>query len=105
MGAHALGNLHKSASGYSGTFTDGAHRKLNNEYYSQMFDNTWTEEQLTRTRVWQYSSDVGTRLHTDFELLYKINLNEDDSAACTLSACGNADTYDLAYEYATVSHF
>ena len=36
MGAHALGNLHKSASGYSGTFTDGAHRKLNNEYYSQM---------------------------------------------------------------------
>ena len=106
MGAHALGNLHRSASGYEGTFTDGDHRELNNAYYSDMFDSslTWTESQMRKTKVWQYDAEsVGTRLHTDFELLYNIQLNDDESSSCYLSDCGNADTYDIALEYANVS--
>ena len=107
MGAHALGNLHRSSSGYEGTFTDGAHKKLNNQYFSDMFDySDWTESQVKRTNVWQWdsTSEVGTRLHTDFECLYKVTVDSDSGAStCTLDQCGQADTYDLSVLYATVS--
>ena len=111
MGAHSLGQNHKKFSGYVGQFTEGLNRQFGNNYYTDMFDstNTWTEELLGRTDKWQYTGNdaegnqVGVRLHTDFELLYKITLNDDDSASCTLSDCELADTYDLAAEYASVS--
>ena len=43
MGAHAIGNFHNSVSSYIGTFTTGAPKDLNNRFYSDMFDSTWTE--------------------------------------------------------------
>ena len=110
MGAHSLGNLHAFISSYVGTFTTGHHKELNNQFYSDMFENTWTEEQFKKSTLQQYfgvdtsGNDVGARLHTDFELLYKIYLNEvDDSSTCSLEECGHSDTYDLSYEYANVS--
>ena len=110
MGAHAVGNMRRSKSGYTGQFTEGRNRKLNNDYYADMFDSayTWSQEEIVRTEKWQYagidadSNQVGIRLHTDFELLYKVTLNDDDSASCILNQCELADTYDLAAEYASV---
>ena len=111
MGAHALGVMHRGTSGYSGTFTNGAVKKLNNQYFSDMFDSSdWTESSVTTKRVtkWQWDSisEAGARLHTDFECLYKITVDSDSGApTCTLDQCGHSDTYDLSALYATVSTY
>ena len=111
MGAHSLGVLKRGNSGYAGTFTTGNVKRLNNQYYSDMFENSdWTESSVTTKRVtkwqWDSASDVGTRLHTDFECLYKITVDSDSGApTCTLDQCGHSDTYDLSALYATVSTY
>ena len=71
-----------------------------------MFDfSDWTESQIRKTRVWQWdsASEVGTRLHTDFECLYQVTVDSDGASTCTLAECGQAETYDLSLLYATVS--
>ena len=106
MGAHALGNMHFKFSSYAGTFTTGAHKELNNQYFSDMFEMTWIEETFKKSELFQYygvdsdGQDIGARLFTDMELLYQITLDEDGSSSCTLEECGHSDTYDLSYEYA-----
>jgi len=107
MGAHALGVMHRGVSGYSGSFTNGAVKKLDNQYFSDMFDSSdWMESSVTTKRVtkwqWDSTSDLGARLHTDFECLYKITVDSDSGApTCTLEQCGHSDTYDLSALYAT----
>ena len=61
-------------------------RVLNNQYFSDMFDfSDWTESQIRKTRVWQWdsASEVGTRLHTDFECLYQVTVDSDGASTCT----------------------
>ena len=107
MGAHALGVMHRGTSGYAGTFTNGAVKKLNNQYFADMFDSSdWIESSVTTKRVtkWQWNSvsDLGARLHTDLECLYKITVDSDSGApTCSLDTCGHSDTYDLSALYAT----
>ena len=80
-----------------------------------MFDTTasWDEEFKRRQSKWQWggtASDgttrLGTRLHTDFELLYNVTVDADSQATCTLGSsgtCGTVDTYTTAQSYANVS--
>ena len=48
---------------------------------------------------------LGNRLHTDFELVYDMEVNEDGSASCgdVPSDCETADTLSLVEKYAAVS--
>ena len=80
-----------------------------------MFDSTstWAEEFIQRQSKWQWggtasdgSSRLGTRLHTDFELLYNVTVDSASQATCTLGSagtCGTADTFATAQAYANVS--
>ena len=116
MGAHTAGRNRRGASVYNGAFVEGGTNILDNQYYVDMLDNsiTWSSEFISRTEKFQWDgtdaagTDYGTRLHTDVELVYNLEANEDGSPVCggetDVSACGEAETKSIVEKYAAVSY-
>ena len=95
---------------------EGERSFLNNQYYKDMLDTsiTWTNEFLRQTSKWQFgslngqSTDIGTRLNTDLELLYDLPIDHSTGqCSCTVGVdCPIAtDSYGLVEIYAEVSVF
>jgi len=112
MGAHTVGRNRQGQSGYNGEFVVDGTSTLDNQYYVDMLDDsvTWSSEFISRTSKYQWAggdaagNDYGTRLHTDLELVYNIETNDDGSPQCgddsDVTACEEADTKSDVERYA-----
>jgi len=104
MGAHTLGAASQDNSGFRGAWIAGGAADFNNEYYTALLNNAWTQRDVSATRdnsAWQWNArDVGFMLNSDMCLLKEIVVDGNGESSCNYATCANSAGADYVQAFA-----